>query len=78
MLKLKQVKLIKFVLILRLWDFLLWVIGKYGINSINKKFGKKYQMLLAYSLKFNFRDDSGILNYLNGRCFVLDDENKKF
>ena len=27
--------------------------GKYGINEINKKFGKKYQMLCSYILKFN-------------------------
>ena len=29
--------------------------GKYGKNEINKKFGKKTQMLCSYSLKFNFR-----------------------
>ena len=39
--------------------------GKYGINSINKKFGKKYQMLCSYILKFTFKTDSGILDYLN-------------
>ncbi len=46
--------------------------GKYGINKINKKFGKKYQMLCSYILKFNFTSNSGILNYLNGKIFVLD------
>lgn len=46
--------------------------GKYGINEINKKFGKKYQMLCSYILKFNFTSNSGILNYLNGKIFVLD------
>ncbi len=45
--------------------------GKYGINEINKKFGKKYQMLCSYILKFNFKSDSGILTYLNGKKFVL-------
>jgi len=45
--------------------------GKYGINDINKKFGKKYQMLCSYILKFNFKTDSGILEYLNGKEFVL-------
>lgn len=45
--------------------------GKYGINEINKKFGKKYQMLCSYIIKFNFRTDAGILNYLNGQEFVL-------
>lgn len=45
--------------------------GKYGINEINKKFGKKYQMLCSYILKFNFKTDSGILNYLVGKEFIL-------
>ena len=49
--------------------------GKYGINKINKKFGKKYQMLCSYILKFNFKTDSGILNYLNGKEFVLNNKN---
>lgn len=41
------------------------------MNEINKKFGKKYQMLCSSVLKFNFKTDSGILNYLNGKSFVL-------
>ncbi len=41
--------------------------GKYGKNEINKRFGKKTQMLESYSIKFNFSSDSGILNYLNGK-----------
>ena len=44
--------------------------GKYGINEINKKFGCKTQELYSYSLKFNFKTDSGILNYLNGKTFL--------
>ena len=46
--------------------------GKYGINSVNKKFGKKYQELKSYSLKFIFKSDSGILSYLNGKEIRLD------
>ena len=46
--------------------------GKYGNNEINKKFVKKYQMLCSYILKFNFKGDSGVLEYLNGKEFVLD------
>lgn len=46
--------------------------GKYGKNDINKQFGKKSQMLCSYSLKFNFKTDSGILNYLNSRSFTLE------
>ena len=44
--------------------------GKYGINSVNKKFGFKYQQLCSYKLVFNFCSDAGILNYLNGKCFI--------
>ncbi len=46
--------------------------GKYGINEINKKFGKKYQMLCSYILKFNFKTNNGILDYLDGKEFILD------
>ena len=45
--------------------------GKYGINSINKKFGKKYQELTSYIIKFNFSGNNGILDYLNGREIKL-------
>ena len=47
------------------------MIGKYGKNDINKKFGKKYQLLQSYILKFNFKTDSGILDYLNNKEFIL-------
>jgi len=40
--------------------------GKYGINSVNKSFGFKYQQLHNYYIKFNFKTDSGIINYLDG------------
>ena len=49
--------------------------GKYGKNDVNKLFGKKYQMLCSYKLKFVFSSDSGLLNYLNGKEFVLKDVN---
>ena len=45
--------------------------GKYGKNSINKLFDKKYQMLFSYKLKFNFNTNSGILDYLNNSEFCL-------
>lgn len=45
--------------------------GKYGKNDINKKFGKKIQTLCSYSLKFNFKTDSGVLNYLDSKSFAL-------
>ena len=45
--------------------------GKYGINEINKKFGCKTQQLCSSKLKFNFKTDAGILNYLNGKEIIL-------
>lgn len=45
--------------------------GKYGINSVNKKFNKKFQELTSFSLKFNFRENNGILDYLNQKEIIL-------
>ena len=45
--------------------------GKYGVNSVNKDFGFKYQQLTACELTFNFKTDSGILNYLKGKTVTL-------
>ncbi len=45
--------------------------GKYGNNEINKKFNKKHQMLCSYKIVFNFKTDSGILEYLNGKKYQL-------
>lgn len=46
--------------------------GKYGLNDINKKFTAKFQKLCSYKLKFDFKTDSGILNYLNDLEFSID------
>lgn len=46
--------------------------GKYGKNEINKRFGKKFQMLQSYILKFNLDDSSSSLHYLDGKSIVLD------
>ena len=46
--------------------------GKYGKNEINKQFGKKYQMLCSYKLKFHFQSESGILTYLKGKEIGLE------
>lgn len=43
--------------------------GKYGINEINKKLNKKSQELLAYKIIFNFKTNSGILEYLKNKSF---------
>lgn len=46
--------------------------GKYGRNEINKKFHKKTQELSSYLVKFNFKTDAGILNYLKNRSLGTD------
>lgn len=45
--------------------------GKYGINAVNKNFGFKFQQLRACELKFVFKTDSSILNYLSGKSFSI-------
>ena len=45
--------------------------GKYGINSVNKKLGYKYQQLCSYKLQFCFSSNSGILSYLNNKVIEL-------
>lgn len=47
--------------------------GKYGTNAQNKKYGYKKQCLYSYKLVFNFKSDAGILEYLNGREFTVQD-----
>lgn len=48
--------------------------GKYGKNSVNRKLGYKYQALCSYKLKFDFKSDTGILNYLNKKQFIIPEE----
>lgn len=43
--------------------------GKYGKLAGDKKIGFNKQALYSYSVKFTFKTDAGILNYLNGREF---------
>ena len=47
--------------------------GKYGIGEVNRRYKIKTQALYSYKLKFTFRTDAGILGYLNGREFAVDD-----
>lgn len=46
--------------------------GKYGINSVNKAFKEKTQLLLSYKLQFSFETDANHLNYLNGKIIEID------
>jgi len=45
--------------------------GKYGINKINKQFGYKTQQLCSSYIKFNFKTDAKILNYLSNKDVAL-------
>lgn len=44
--------------------------GKYS-KSNDKKIGFDKQALYSYYLKFNFKTDAGMLNYLNGKSFKV-------
>ena len=46
--------------------------GKYS-KSNDKKMGFDKQALYSYSLKFDFKTDAGILNYLNGKRFTVNE-----
>ena len=46
--------------------------GKYGINDINKKYHTQFQRLCSYKMKFCFKEDTTILNYLNNKEFNID------
>ena len=47
--------------------------GKYGTNKQNKNTSLKWQALCSYKLEFSFETDGGILEYLNGKSFEVDD-----
>ncbi len=46
--------------------------GKYGRERENREFGEKGQALYSHKLRFEFPTDAGILNYLRGREFTVD------
>jgi len=46
--------------------------GKYGAERINREYGEKYQALYSYRLKFAFKEDAGVLNYLAGQSFSVE------
>ena len=47
--------------------------GKYGVGSVNRKYGETHQALFSYRLRFDFPTDAGILEYLRGREFQVDE-----
>ena len=47
--------------------------GKYGRGDVNRRYGETRQALYAYQLTFDFPTDAGILSYLKGRRFAVED-----
>ena len=45
--------------------------GKYGINKEDKANGYKYQALYSYKLRFSFKGEPTVLEYLNGKEFSI-------
>jgi len=46
--------------------------GKYGINKSDRKVGYKHQALYSYRLRFSFKGEKTVLDYLNGKEFKID------
>ena len=47
--------------------------GKYGNGQVNRKYGETKQALYSYRLTFAFTTDAGILEYLRGKTFTVED-----
>ncbi len=47
--------------------------GKYGREREGREYGRKFQALYSYKLKFQFTTDAGCLAYLNGREWTVED-----
>ena len=47
--------------------------GKYGLGSVNRRYGETHQALYSYRLRFDFPTGAGILEYLRGREFQADE-----
>ena len=47
--------------------------GKYGLGSVNRRYGETHQALYSYRLRFDFSTGAGILEYLRGREFQADE-----
>ena len=46
--------------------------GKYGREKDNKQYGRSFQALYSYKLEFTFPTDAGILEYLRGKVFTVE------
>ena len=47
--------------------------GKYGNGNVNRKYHETRQALYSYKLSFEFKTDAGMLEYLNGKTFTVED-----
>ncbi len=47
--------------------------GKYGRERDNKQYGRSFQALYSYKLTFTFPTEAGLLEYLRGRVFTVED-----
>ena len=47
--------------------------GKYGKGDVNRRYGETRQALYSYYLRFDFPTDAGILEYLRGKEFRVED-----
>ena len=45
--------------------------GKYGVNRSDRAEGYKYQALYSYKLRFSFKGEATVLDYLNGKEFSI-------
>ena len=45
--------------------------GKYGVNKGDKAQGYKFQALYSYKLRFSFKGEETVLEYLNGKEFSI-------
>ena len=46
--------------------------GKYGRERDNRQYGRSFQALYSYKLEFTFPTDAGILEYLRGKVFTVE------
>ena len=46
--------------------------GKYGRERDNKQYGRSFQALYSYKLEFTFPTDAGLLEYLRGKMFTVE------
>ena len=46
--------------------------GKYGKGDVNRRYHENRQALYSYKLRFDFPTDAGLLNYLKGQEFTVE------